>query len=112
MPYPRHSQSCEPRPVIHARILALLDAVGVRYAVHAHEPARTLEDVQAQVPHLTANLLKTIAFKADQRGRFVLAGAIVEWPWVRCGGGLRTRTLELAPTRSAARHQRETRPNG
>lgn len=140
--------------ILHARILALLDEAGVPYRVHEHAPVRTIEDAFAFAPHLTTNLVKTIAFEIADSTRVVFAAvgthaqvdykrlaahcgcnrralrllppwrveaelgfevgglgpfaigdahmavidrAVLALPYLRCGAGVRTRTLELAP---------------
>ena len=149
---------------IAERIAALLDSGGVAYTRYEHAPVNTIEEAYARAPHLTANLLKTIAFEIDRRDRIVLAAVacdaqvdykklsailgcnrrelrlipaarvatelgfevgglgpfavapavevvldadIMRQPFVRCGAGVRTRTLELAPAELArASHAR------
>lgn len=45
------------------RIMNLLNRSGVEFRLHAHEPVRTIEEARTKAPHLSRNLLKTIAFR-------------------------------------------------
>lgn len=58
--------------IIYKKVINLLDAGGVAYNIHAHQPIRTIEEARALVPHLTRNLLKTVVFKIKD-GQWVLA---------------------------------------
>jgi Cys-tRNA(Pro)/Cys-tRNA(Cys) deacylase len=50
----------------------MLDGSGFPYRLHDHPPVRTIEDARKSVPHLTRNLLKTVAFRIKDAG-WVLA---------------------------------------
>ena len=141
-------------PTILERILQLLADAAIMPLVHHHAPVRTIAEAHALAPHLTENLIKTIAFEIEPGPRIVLAAvasdaqvdykrlsallgcnrralrlipaarveaelgfevgglgpfavdpqmeivideAVMIWPWLRCGAGLRTHTLELLP---------------
>jgi Cys-tRNA(Pro)/Cys-tRNA(Cys) deacylase len=57
---------------VYEQVVAMLDAGGFAYNLHAHQPIRTIEEAHAEVPHLTRNLLKTVVFKIKD-GHWVLA---------------------------------------
>lgn len=58
---------------VYDQIRQLLDAQGVVYALHRHEPVRTVAEVEEKLPLLLDRMLKTIAFRLRD-GRYVLAG--------------------------------------
>jgi Cys-tRNA(Pro)/Cys-tRNA(Cys) deacylase len=59
--------------MVYEQILQLLDEQGVAYGLYAHEPVRTVAEVEAKLPLLLDRMLKTIAFRLRD-GRYVLAG--------------------------------------
>ena len=58
---------------VYDQILHLLDEQGVAYALHEHEPVRTVAEVEEKLPLLLDRMLKTVAFRLRD-GRYVLAG--------------------------------------
>ena len=58
---------------VHEQIIDLLDASGVAYELHEHEPVRTVAEVEARLPFLLDKMLKTVAFRVKD-GRTILAG--------------------------------------
>jgi Cys-tRNA(Pro)/Cys-tRNA(Cys) deacylase len=58
---------------IYDEVMQCLNAAGVAYALHRHEAVQTVADVEEKLPHLTARMLKTIAFRL-RNGRYVLVG--------------------------------------
>ena len=58
--------------MVYERVVEMLNASGMAYKIHAHQPIRTIAEANAKVPHLTRNLLKTVVFKIKD-GDWVLA---------------------------------------
>jgi hypothetical protein len=59
--------------VIHDRIIALLEAHDIPFVLHEHAAVTTVADAHALAPHLTAFLVKTIAFDIGSANGIVLA---------------------------------------
>jgi len=72
--------------IIYEQVKAMLDAAGVPYRIHAHQPIRTIEEARVQVPHLTRNLLKTVVFKIKD----------AQWVLASVKGGARIHYKKLA----------------
>ena len=54
-------------------VQSLLSQCGAPFHLHNHVPVTTVEDARLKVPHLTVNLIKTIAFKIKD-SHWILAG--------------------------------------
>ena len=95
-------------PTILERILQLLADAAIMPLVHLHAPLRTIAEAHALAPHLTENLIKTIAFEIEPGPRIVLAAvasdAQVDYKHLSAVLGCNRRALRLM---SAARVEAE-----
>lgn len=58
--------------MVYEKVIAMLDAGGCPYTIHAHPPVGTIEEARQKVEHLTRNLLKTVVFRI-RSGQWILA---------------------------------------
>ena len=58
---------------VYDQIVDLLQSSAVPYEMHAHEPVRTVAEVEEKLPFLLDKMLKTVAFRVKD-GRYLLAG--------------------------------------
>ena len=54
-------------------VQSILARSGAPFHLHHHVPVTTVEDARLKVPHLTVNLIKTVAFKIKD-SHWILAG--------------------------------------
>jgi Cys-tRNA(Pro)/Cys-tRNA(Cys) deacylase len=47
----------------YATVIEMLEGSGAAYRIHHHAAVTTIEEAHRKVPHLTRNLLKTVAFE-------------------------------------------------
>ncbi len=49
--------------MVYATVIEMLEGSGAAYRIHHHTAVTTIAEAHRKVPHLTRNLLKTVAFK-------------------------------------------------
>lgn len=85
----------------HARIVGLLAASGVPYAIHEHAPTVTIQDADTSLWFPVERLVKTVAFRIKDGG-FVLAALCgysqVDYKKLAATVGVnRTKLMRMAP---------------
>jgi Cys-tRNA(Pro)/Cys-tRNA(Cys) deacylase len=58
---------------VHTAIVRRLEAAGVPFTIHTHEPARTVADAEARLPFPKAQFLKTVVFRLKGGGWILVA---------------------------------------
>ncbi|MCP5201093.1 MAG: YbaK/EbsC family protein [Gammaproteobacteria bacterium] len=88
-------------PPAVAAIVHLLDANGIAHVLHRHVAVATIEEAQRLVPHLTVDLLKTVAFEISGTSRVLLVAVRaedqVDYRGVAAVAGCNRRALRLMP---------------
>jgi Cys-tRNA(Pro)/Cys-tRNA(Cys) deacylase len=91
--------------MVYQTVIDMLAASGAAYTIHRHPPVTTIEEARAKVPHLTRNLLKTIAFRIKD-GDWILAAVSgagrIDYKKLAAAVGLkRTALRSIAPAEVA-----------
>lgn len=90
-----------PEPPAVAAIAGLLDSNGIEHVRHRHVAVATIEEAHRLVPHLTVDLLKTVAFEISGTSRVLLVAVRaedqVDYRGVAAVAGCNRRALRLLP---------------
>ncbi|MGE0483548.1 MAG: aminoacyl-tRNA deacylase [Gammaproteobacteria bacterium] len=90
-----------PEPTAVAAIARLLEAYAIEHVRHRHVAVATIDEAQRLVPHLTVDLLKTVAFEISGTSRVLLVAVRaedqVDYRGVAAVAGCNRRALRLLP---------------